>query len=639
MSNNAFRFAFVSNSHAIAKTVQDYALTQGITIEIRLATMEKALPVAQELLKNGVDVILGGGGTGKLLRQTLERPVVTIARSHLDVLRALQIAKRETQHVAITCYDMVPESLSTFAELLQLRVRPVPFTSTRELVEGIAQAVHEGVGCVVGGGICGEIAQAQGCKHVVVVPGADVIQRALEDARNIALSQRRDREQSAWLHGIVDVLHDGIIGVDATGTLATSNATALRLLGMDIPLAEKDMESVVAGLGLQRVLTTGRAETDSLQRVAGQNFVITSSPIRIGGQVRGAVASFRLASYIHSVDGKIKAQLRKNGFTSCHTLESIVGTSVPMRQLKAKAARFARTGAAVLIQGETGTGKELLAHALHAASPRFAQPFVALNCAALPETLLESELFGYAEGAFTGARRGGKDGLFVLANGGTLFLDEIADIPAALQVRLLRVLEAKEVLQVGGDRAIPVNVRVISSSWKDIPREVRQGRFRRDLYYRLAMLCLHIPPLRQRTEDIGALLDVLLQRHGAHVSCISAAGARLLTTQRWGGNIRELDALLQRYILLLENSAPDDLLLEQLLQELPDMDTLETAPLVEGVENASPSARQNLKVRLEIYEKRLISEALAQVSFNRTLAAKSLGISPNTLWRKMKGVS
>lgn len=545
MPDNTFRFAFVSNSYAIAKTVQDYALTQGMTIEIRLATMEKALPVAQELLKNGVDVILGGGGTGKLLRQTLERPVVTIARSHLDVLRALQIAKKETQHVAITCYDMVPESLSTFAELLQLRVRPVPFTSTRELVEGIAQAVHEGVGCVVGGGICGEIAQAQGCKHVVVVPGADVIQRALEDARNIALSQRRDREQSAWLHGIVDVLHDGIIGVDATGTLATSNVTALRLLGMDTPLAEKDMESVVAGLGLQRVLTTGRAETDSLQRVAGQNFVITSSPIRIGGQVRGAVASFRPASYIHSMDGKIKAQLRKNGFTSSHTLDSIVGTSLPMRQLKAKAVRFARTGAAVLIQGETGTGKELLAHALHAASPRFDKPFVALNCAALPETLLESELFGYAEGAFTGARRGGKDGLFVLANGGTLFLDEIADIPAALQVRLLRVLEAKELLQVGGERAIPVNVRIISSSWKDIPREVRQGRFRKDLYYRLATLCLHVPPLRQRKGDIGALLEVLLQRHGADASCISAAGLRLLTAQSWGGNIRELDALLQ----------------------------------------------------------------------------------------------
>lgn len=661
MPDKNFRFAFVSNSHAIAKAVQDYAATQGFALEIRLATMEKALPVAQALLKEGVDVVLGGGGTGKLLRQKLERPVVTIARSHLDVLRALQSAKAETRHIALTCYDMAPESLGTLAELLDIRLRPVPFSSTRELVEGIAQAVREGVGCVVGGGICGEIAHAQGCRHVVVIPGQEVIQRALEDACNIALSQRRDREQSAWLQGIVEVLHDGIIGIDSSGTLTTSNAMAVRLLGLEaspsgLALSASPslpstggMEDIVRALGLRRALTTGRAEADSLQRVAGQDFVITSSPIWVRGQVQGAVASFRPASYIRSMDGKIKAQLRASGFTARYTLQSIVGTCEAMHTLKEKARRFAQTGAALLIQGETGTGKELLAHAVHAASPRQDKAFVALNCAALPETLLESELFGYEEGAFTGARRGGKDGLFVLANGGTIFLDEIADIPAALQVRLLRVLEAKEIMRVGGERSIAVNVRIISSSWKDLAQEVREGRFREDLYYRLATLCLYIPPLRERTGDLTALVEVLLRRHHAEAGCVSAAGLELLARQVWSGNIRELDALLQRYVLLLNGSAPDDYLLQQLLQELPRMGRTPRGTKPQTADLPAPARDfhgrlagqvlpvEKLKARLDNYEKVVIHEVLAQNQFNRVRTAEILGISVNTLWRKMRG--
>lgn len=672
MREKSFRFAFVSNSLEIAHAVRDYAATQGIAIEVRLATMEKALPVAQQLLLDGVDVILGGGGTGKLLRQTLERPVVTIARSHLDMIQALQKAKTTTRHIAITCYDMVPESLSMLAEILDVRVRPVPFTSTRELVEGIAKAVQEGVGCVVGGGVCGEIAHAQGCKYVVVVPGAEVIQRALEDARNIALSQSRDREQSAWLQGMVDVLHDGILCIDTTGKIATANATAQRLLGASHPFEDVDMATVVQNMGLHHALTTGRAEADSLQRVGGQDFVITTTPIRVGGQIQGAVASFRPSSYIRSMEGKLKAQLRNSGFTTRHSMDSIVGQSPTMRGMKEKAVRFASTSAAILIQGETGTGKELLAHALHNASPRCHKPFVALNCAALSESLLESELFGYDEGAFTGARRGGKDGLFVLANGGSIFLDEIGDIPAALQVRLLRVLEAQEIMRVGGDRSIPVNVRVISSTWKDLAKEVREGRFRGDLYYRLATLCLYVPPLRQRTEDMGDLLQVLLRRHGAKRSCVSERGVECLQAHGWSGNIRELDALIQRYVLLLEGSSPNDSLLTQLLAELPLM-----TPPVDSL--AAPSAAtdggfwatsaqaggdtsqplhvsssllasvgghnsfgahlpaHSLKEQMEAYEKRIIHDTLSHTRFNRHLTAKILGISPNTLWRKLKG--
>ena len=314
-----------------------------------------------------------------------------------------------------------------------------------------------------------------------------------------------------------------------------------------------------------------------------------------------------------------------------------------MRQLRAKARRFATTEASVLIQGETGTGKELLAHGIHAASPRCRQPFVAINCAALSESLLESELFGHDEGAFTGARRGGKDGLFALANEGSIFLDEIGDISPALQALLLRVLESGEIMRVGGDRVIPVNVRVISSSWKSLVTEVRAGRFRADLYYRLTTLSLHLPPLRQRIGDIPAIVHALLARRGLP-NCFSPRGLAMLGEYAWPGNIRELEALVRRYTLLLEGSSPDDQLLQELLEELrltqaapcPDAVPESAAQGSAPPAHATPCSAPSLREQLERCECDILKQALANANHNRALAARALGISPNTLWRKLK---
>ena len=215
MRNDSFHFAFVSNSLPVAQTVRDYAAARHLHMEIRLATMEEALPVARALLDDGTDVILGGGGTGKLLRRHLRRPVVPIARSHLDILEALICAREQTQHIACTCYGAIPRWPALFAELLHVRLLPVPFTTTQELVAGISQAVAQGVGCVVGGGICAEIAQAQGCRGVVVKPGEEALERALDEALNIARSHHQVREQTGWLGGVLESLHEGIVGVDS----------------------------------------------------------------------------------------------------------------------------------------------------------------------------------------------------------------------------------------------------------------------------------------------------------------------------------------------------------------------------------------------------------------------------------------
>lgn len=647
MSSQTYRLAFVSNSNSIAEVVRDYASRQGVQVEIRLATMEKAVPVARQLLDTGTEVVLGGGGTGKLLRQHLKRPVITIARSHLDVLRALRKAREHGEHIALTCYDTPPDGMAMLADLLGIHLNIVRFLSTRELRQGIRRAVEAGVRCVVGGGICAEIAAARGCPAVVVTPGTEVIQRALEEAVNIVVSQRREQQKAAWLRGILDSLHEGIIGVSQQGHVVTCNRQVVHLLGTDPE--RTDATALLRAMDVPRVLRSAEAEEDSVRQVGRQEFIINARPVMVRGEMEGVVTAFRLSSDIRSIDRKLRERLRHRGFTARHRLEDLVGDSRVMTMLRAKAARFAGTEAAVLIQGETGTGKELLAHALHLAGARRAQPFVAINCAALPESLLESELFGYAEGAFTGARRGGKDGLFVLAHEGTIFLDEIADISPSLQVRLLRVLEAQEIMRVGGDRVIPVNVRILSSSWKNLAQEVREGRFRADLYYRLTTLCLYMPPLRERREDIPLLTSALLRRHGLPLECFSTRGLELLKNYDWPGNIRELDALVRRYTLLLSGSEPEDGLLEDLLEEL----RAASLPLVSGWESPGLSAgtdkttesvsdggpesdSQSLKTQLEQHEREIIRRALEQTGNNRMCAAALLGISTNTLWRKLK---
>ena len=537
--------------------------------------------------------------------------------------------------------------MGMLADLLGIRLNIVRFLSTQELRQGIRRAVEAGAQCVVGGGVCGEIAAACGCPAVVVTPGGEVIQRALEEAVNIVISQRREQQEAAWLRGILDSLHEGIIGVNQQGHVVTCNRQAVHLLGTDPE--RTDATALLRAMDVPQVLKSAEAREDSVRQVGRQEFIINARPVVVQGEMEGVVTAFRLSSDIRSIDRKLRERLRHRGFAARHRLEDLVGDSRAMTMLRAKAARFAGTEAAVLIQGETGTGKELLAHALHLAGARRSQPFVAINCAALPESLLESELFGYAEGAFTGARRGGKDGLFVLAHEGTIFLDEIADISPSLQVRLLRVLEAREIMRVGGDRVIPVNVRILSSSWKNLAQEVREGRFRADLYYRLTTLCLHMPPLRERREDIPALTSTLLRRHGLPLECFSNRGLELLKNYDWPGNIRELDALVRRYTLLLSGSAPEDELLEELLEEL----RTASLPPATGREIAYPGAGtdkspgtaadggpkpggQSLKAQLERREGEIIRRTLEQTGNNRMRAAALLGISTNTLWRKLK---
>jgi two-component system, NtrC family, response regulator AtoC len=327
--------------------------------------------------------------------------------------------------------------------------------------------------------------------------------------------------------------------------------------------------------------------------------------------VRRALAQAALAAE----NLELRQQVREK-----YRLEGIVGRSEPMLQVFKTAARVAQSDATVLIEGESGTGKELVARAIHAASRRAGGPFVAIDCGALAEGVLESELFGHARGAFTGAQAT-RRGLFEEAGHGTLFLDEMGDVGPGLQARLLRALQEGEVRRVGANEAIPVDVRVVAATNKDLARQVKEGRFREDLYYRINVVTLRLPPLRERREDIPLLAEHFAAKHGRpEGAAITPPARELLLAYDWPGNVRELENVIARALALNHSGlvVPED---------LPDR--------LRGLPPAVPAARSAERPTLAEVERRYAAQVLAETGGNKTHAAEILGIDRKTLYRIM----
>jgi transcriptional regulator with PAS, ATPase and Fis domain len=324
-----------------------------------------------------------------------------------------------------------------------------------------------------------------------------------------------------------------------------------------------------------------------------------------------------------------------------YTFASFIGTSPAAVEVKRQARRAAQSASPVLLLGETGTGKELLAHAIHAASPRSAGPLVSVNIAAVPDTLLEAEFFGVAPGAYTGAERKGRDGKFKLADGGTLFLDEIGDMPLALQAKLLRALQEGEIEPLGSNRVVPFDARVIAATSRDLAASVREGRFREDLYYRLSVLPIRVPPLRERRADIPALIEALgddaALRNGTALPEFDPDAVALLGAQTWRGNIRELRNVLEQTALRSDARRIDAAALAAVLRDA-GIESIAPAP----VRPQAPAAAEQpaallrpLAEQLAEVEQQALSAALAATGGNKLAAARLLGIARATLYSRL----
>ena len=355
-------------------------------------------------------------------------------------------------------------------------------------------------------------------------------------------------------------LDSGLIGIDGNGMISACSPKAADILGLAPDrLIDRQAQEALGFLPFAESLAGHKTIHSRLVEIHGNPVSVSIHPFFRDSSLNAAFCVLQRFRDEERRQQKMRRQILGKGHVTKYTFDSIIGESEPMRAAKALARKMAASNASILITGESGTGKELFAHAIHAASPRAQEPFVAINCAAIPDSLLESQLFGYEEGAFTGAKRGGHIGFFEAARSGTLFLDEIEAMSPMLQVKLLRVLQEKEIVRLGGTDVIHVDVRVIAASNEDLPAIVHRGGFRKDLYYRLCVLPLQLPPLRERGGDVLLLFTRIQEGVGAHF-LLSAAAQQVLLAHPWEGNVRELRNCVE-YLAYLEKPViqPEDL--------------------------------------------------------------------------------
>jgi len=426
---------------------------------------------------------------------------------------------------------------------------------------------------------------------------------------------------------ILESIADGVFTIDQDWRVTSFNRAAEEITGIRreeaIGQPCKDVlkaDVCETGCALRQTMTTGQPVINKPVHIVdahGQrkSITISSALLKDGeGQIIGGVETFRDMTVVE----ELRKQLRKQ-----YSCEDIISRSHNVQQLFDVLPRVAESDCTVLIEGETGTGKELFARALHSLSPRHEKPFVAVNCSALPDTLLESELFGYKAGAFTDAKHD-KPGRFALAQGGTLFLDEIGDVSPAVQVRLLRVLQDKTYEPVGGIETIEADVRVVTATNKNLAELVEKGVFRKDLFYRINVVKFELPPLRQRKEDIPLLVDHFISRfnalYGKEICCVSNDALAVLLSHDFPGNIRELENIIEHCFVLCHGQL------------------IESGDLPDSVRQPEQRGREDLQEikTLRQMEKMMIEQSLRRHEGNRAAAARELGINPSTLFRKLK---
>ena len=581
------------------------------------------------------DVVVARGVTAVALRQMFpDTPVVDLPVSGYDILRAVKECQRRfaARRIGIVgARDMIygAAGVCEILEDVELVVAEVKDEGDAEPI--IRQLRDQGVEVIIGGVMSTDIAKSLGINSLFIQTGKEAIYQALREAKRVAVVRRQEQERGEQFRAILEYSAQGVIAVDDAGTISLANKAAMELADLPGEVLGLSAEQLLPELGLHRVLASGRAELGEIETVNGQQIAVNRVPITIREKPVGAVATFQPVVDIQELEGKIRRQLHKHGLVARFAFRDILGSSPAIRRAIEVAREFSRVDSNVLIVGETGVGKELFAQSIHNASRRGKGPFVAVNCAALPENLLESELFGYAEGAFTGALKGGKMGLFELAHGGTLFLDEISEISPKLQGRLLRVLQEREIMRLGDNKVIPVDARIIAATNRDLQKFMESGQFRQDLYYRVDVLRLTLPSLHERREDIVPLMGHFLQlyysRHRRNLRLLSADARRLLEQYSWPGNIRELRNIAERLVVLTTGTEIGGEDVRRVLGQPAEPAARRAEPPITRPEGPEPVDDANQQTILKV---------LAEENYHYGRAAVRLGMSRVTLWRRLQ---
>ncbi|HNS67709.1 MAG TPA: sigma-54-dependent Fis family transcriptional regulator [Mesotoga infera] len=465
------------------------------------------------------------------------------------------------------------------------------------------------------------------------VYAAMAIFRDMTNVEKMAEEVINHKEMESLLTGIIDATYDAISVADEKGKIVLVNKAYTRITGMSAEYVIGKMATVdiAEGSSLHMEVARIREPVFNAKLKVGpgkKDVIVNVTPLLVKGKFKGSVGVIHDISEIERLARELEDARRLLRYVKAkYTFDDIAGSSPLMKIAKEQARKVSRTRATVLLNGQSGTGKELFAHAIHNSSDRRDANFISVNCAALPETLLESELFGYVEGAFTGAIRGGKKGLLQEANGGTVFLDEVGKMNLSVQSKFLRFLQDHEIKPVGGNKSVKLDVRIIAATNLELDKLVEEGRFLSDLYYRLNVVPIVIPALKNHPEDIPEIVHTIIMRlnqeYGRMVERIEPAALNLLQKHDWPGNVRELENVIGRAIINME---PDEHIIKT--------SHLQGLSVVSERRDLLPEG--DLEKMMSDYEKRVIVAALDKNDWNKTATAKELGISIRNLYYKIE---
>ncbi|AUA37625.1 sigma-54 interacting regulatory protein [Clostridioides difficile] len=629
------------------------------TIIIDILNLDLMENQGRILVEKGAQAIIGRGGGYSLVIDTVNVPVIPMNMKSTDLLRAIEIAKKYSKKVVLILGDNeVSFDYVGWRNVISTEITEEWFESKYEIRSKVVKYIDQKDEVViVGGGLACSFARQYGIDSVFATASDESIREAVEYCKKLLDTLGEEKFNNEVLRNILDGIKDGVIAIDSNGSIILYNESAKNMLKVERKCAlNKYILDVFPKMEWMLDCLHEKEDVEDRKIRNINNLIVNTRTtlIKVDNSTYGVLGIIQDITKLQNLERKIRFDLNQKGLYARYTFDDFLFKDKLTREFIEEAKKIGKSDYTTLLYGESGSGKEIIAHSIHNISKRKDRPFVAINCATIAENLLESELFGYEEGAFTGARKGGKRGLFELAHGGTLFLDEINSLSFNIQTKLLRVIEERQIMRIGSDYIIPLDIRIIAATNESLTEKIVMGTFRADLFYRLSSLEINIPPLRDRREDIIPLfnnfVNEVLKDDG--LNGINSIDENFVLTKdemdklynySWPGNVRELKTIAQKYVVTgkIKLRQDRDFKTKKLLpnSEVDKFNSETTASVEVQDESINISKINDGKISIDIkevnkyVEEKIISMLFAQ-GLSKNEVAQVLGISRTSLWKK-----
>ncbi|EQH80283.1 sensory box protein [Clostridioides difficile DA00310] len=629
------------------------------TIIIDILNLDLMENQGRILVEKGAQAIIGRGGGYSLVIDTVNVPVIPMNMKSTDLLRAIEIAKKYSKKVVLILGDNeVSFDYVGWRNVISTEITEEWFESKYEIRSKVVKYIDQKDEVViVGRGLACSFARQYGIDSVFATASDESIREAVEYCKKLLDTLGEEKFNNEVLRNILDGIKDGVIAIDSNGSIILYNESAKNMLKVERKCAlNKYILDVFPKMEWMLDCLHEKEDVEDRKIRNINNLIVNTRTtlIKVDNSTYGVLGIIQDITKLQNLERKIRFDLNQKGLYARYTFDDFLFKDKLTKEFIEEAKKIGKSDYTTLLYGESGSGKEIIAHSIHNISKRKDRPFVAINCATIAENLLESELFGYEEGAFTGARKGGKRGLFELAHGGTLFLDEINSLSFNIQTKLLRVIEERQIMRIGSDYIIPLDIRIIAATNESLTEKIVMGTFRADLFYRLSSLEINIPPLRDRREDIIPLfnnfVNEVLKDDG--LNGINSIDENFVLTKdemdklynySWPGNVRELKTIAQKYVVTgkIKLRQDRDFKTKKLLpnSEVDKFNSETTASVEVQDESINISKINDGKISIDIkevnkyVEEKIISMLFAQ-GLSKNEVAQVLGISRTSLWKK-----